>query len=147
MNTDAFIAVLFAIGLLSAPKTTPELKALAMIETGNNGLRIGKAGEVSAYQIKPIVWKQQKSIPYNVHYWSRLDYASAVAMEHKLWLCHNYCKQSGYSNVNNLEFYCLWNMGLEGFRKYSFSVQAVPRKTRNAAMRYNNLVFLYSSNN
>ena len=118
-----------------------------MIETGNNGKLIGKQGEVSAYQIKPRVWKQYKNTPYSVYYWSSLDYSSIIAINHRLWLYDNYIRLSGYKTMNNLEFYCLWNLGLEGFRKYSFNVQAVPRKARDAAMRYNNLVFLYSSNN
>lgn len=39
------------------------LLALAMVESGNNPLAIGKAGEVTQYQITPAVWKSHARIP------------------------------------------------------------------------------------
>src|SRR5258708_6108474 len=42
------------------------LYALGMIETGNNDREIGGAGEISRYQIHPIVWKSySKSLDYS----------------------------------------------------------------------------------
>ena len=41
------------------------LDALSMIESGNNDKAVGKAGEVSRYQIRPSVWRAQYREPMN----------------------------------------------------------------------------------
>ena len=147
ISLACILAVADAVGQ-HGPSSLPEFRALSQIESGDRDFKIGRSGEVSRYQIKPSTWKSYDVVPYNVHHWSRHEYASYVAMQHAAWLKKNFQSSTGYNKYPNpIEFYCLWNLGLEGFRKYSFSVQAVPHKTRNAAMRYNNLILLYSGKN
>ena len=145
--TDLFYAIAISNNT-SLPHQYPELMALAQVESGDRDYVIGKKGEVSCYQILPSTWKQYACGKYSVHYWSRKQWSAQVALRHSMWLGKEFSQESGYNKApNSLEFYCLWNLGLEGFRKYSFSVQAVPSRTRNAAQRYQNLVYLYYSKN
>ena len=52
-------------------------KALAELETGNNDFAVGKAGEVSRYQIMPYVWSN--TVPININYATNNLYSQTVA--------------------------------------------------------------------
>ena len=63
------------------------LFALGMIETGNNDREVGRAGEVSRYQILPVVWR---------NYSRSADYRNpqvSVQVAQRHWNClANTCK-------------------------------------------------------
>ena len=64
MNTRLIILmVLIAIPCAGQSRLETRLRALAEIETGTKDLAIGRAGEVSRYQISPGVWIQYSHLP------------------------------------------------------------------------------------
>ena len=50
--------VVLALTTMTASAGLSKLEALSMIESGNNDLAVGQAGEVSRFQIRPQVWRQ-----------------------------------------------------------------------------------------
>jgi len=80
------------------------LAALSMIETGNNDRMIGRAGEISRYQILKREWR---SVTNSVRY---TDPATAKAVTLTLLDRRVQAFQSVYNRPpTNFEFYALWN--------------------------------------
>ena len=80
------------------------LAALSMIETGNNDRMVGRAGEISRYQILKREWR---SVTNSTRY---TDPITAKAVTLQLLDRRVQAFQSRYSRPpTNFEFYALWN--------------------------------------
>jgi hypothetical protein len=80
------------------------LSALSMIETGNNDRMVGKAGEISRYQILRCEWR---SVTKSANY-TNPDVARTVALrilERRILAFRATFKRS----PTHAEFYALWN--------------------------------------
>jgi len=97
--------------LLSAV-TTPalgmdRLAALSLVESGNNDAAIGRAGEVSRYQIKPRLW-EKCGCPWPLHARTNPQAARCVAQAIMRGRCANFEHQF-HRPPNDFEYYILWN--------------------------------------
>jgi hypothetical protein len=80
------------------------LSALSMIETGNNDRMVGRAGEISRYQILKREWR---SVTSSTRY---QDPETAKAVTLKLLDRRVQAFQAAYNRQpTNFEFYALWN--------------------------------------
>ena len=80
--------------------------ALAAIESGGNDHSVGRAGEVSRYQIKPIEWRRVSSAPL-----SRATVpATALAVTRRILneRCAEFAARF-HRAPTDFEFYVLWN--------------------------------------
>jgi hypothetical protein len=80
------------------------LAALSMIETGNNDRMVGRAGEISRYQILKSEWR---SVTNSTRY---TDPATAKAVTEQLLARRlDKFRVTHSRNPTNFEFYALWN--------------------------------------
>lgn len=129
----------------------PDLHALALIESGDRDNAIGRLGEISAYQITPNVWRvegEKLGILYGKSHWTNKEIASKIAIK----ILDDNSKRFKKANSNRIETpidtYCMWNLGFSRYKRLSFNVARANRVTRDASMRYDNLVkFLSGGNN
>lgn len=56
--------------------------AIALVESGNNPKAVGKAGELSEYQITRQVWKKYTAAPFTKANLRKRDVSRYVALEH-----------------------------------------------------------------
>jgi len=111
------------------------LFALGMIETGNDDHEIGRAGEVSRYQIEPGVWRvYSKSDAYE-----NPQVAREVARRHWTSLANYFKKQTG-RNPDDFDMYVLWNTTWGYYAKRDFSRRSLSRVVHERAERFVNLV-------
>lgn len=111
-----------------------KLEAISMIETGDNDRAVGKAGEVSRYQLLPKTWRQyttQRSYTNPV-------FAAQIARTHLASLEANFRARTG-REPTDFECYVLWNAGLNYYAKIGFNADRVHRSIRERAERYVNL--------
>ena len=80
--------------------------ALAAIESGGNDHAVGRAGEVSRYQIKPIEWRRASSAPLSRATVS----ATALAVARRILdvRCAEFAARF-HRAPTDFEFYVLWN--------------------------------------
>ena len=105
-----------------------------MIESGNNDLAIGQAGEVSRFQIRPQVWRQySRSRAYQ-----DADVATLVAQKHIAFLETLFRERAG-REATDLDIYILFYAGPGYFERHGFSLERVHREIRDRAQRYVNL--------
>jgi len=111
------------------------LDALGMIETGNNDREIGGAGEISRYQIHPVVWKSySKSLDY-----SNPEVALQVARQHWSYLA-NYFKTRTGREPGDFDMYVLWNTRYGYYARKGFSQTQISPIVQDRAQRFVNLV-------
>ena len=123
---------LFSLG--SSHAVTDRWAALAMVESGCNDRVIGRAGEVSRYQIKPAVWRAaQPAWDDPLNPWAALRVAQSIMRERSAAF-----EQRFHRAPNNFEFYVLWNAPAQliGTRRNA----AVTKTVAARAQRYSNLV-------
>jgi len=100
MKTLAFVLVLCPMMSFGMDR----LAALSMIETGNNDRMVGRAGEISRYQILKREWR---SVTNSTHY---TDPQTAKAVTLRLIDRRVQTFQATYNRPpTNFEFYALWN--------------------------------------
>ena len=100
MRTLAFVLVLCPMMSFGMDR----LAALSMIETGNNDRMVGRAGEISRYQILKREWR---SVTNSTRY---QDPETAKAVTLKLIDRRVQTFQATYNRPpTNFEFYALWN--------------------------------------
>jgi hypothetical protein len=109
--------------------------ALGMIESGNDDRGIGRAGEVSRYQIHPSVWKA---------YSTSSDYrnpevSSQVARQHWIYLT-NYFRESAGREPTPFDMYVLWNTRFGQYARNGFDPARLASVIRDRAGRFVNLV-------
>lgn len=135
------IAILGLVALhLNADDPVVCLSALAQIESGGKDHKIGRAGERSKYQIKKCVWtdwqKADEHLPFTR---CKGKLATRCARDHSAWLSHQFfTKHNKFPSA--AQFYCMWNMGFDGFAKREFLVSSCPRRVQERAERFANLV-------
>ncbi len=111
------------------------LDALGMIETGNNDREIGGAGEISRYQIHPVVWKSySKSMEY-----SNPEVSLQVACQHWNYLA-NYFKARTGREPDDFDMYVLWNTRYGYYARKGFSQTLISPVVQDRAQRFVNLV-------
>jgi hypothetical protein len=128
------ILVLLYGGSLSLEAGMTKLQAISMVESGNNDYAIGKAGEISRYQIKPKVWKvYSKSAAY-----TNTRISTYVAEQHLQSLQKQFKASTG-REATDFDCYVMWNGGITYYSRIHFSARAVKRAIRERAERYVNL--------
>ncbi len=120
--------------VLSAQAGLSKLEAISMIETCDRDWIVGKAGEVSRYQIMPSVWR---------HYTSSRDFrnpvvASKVAAQHIDVLENTFRARTG-REATHFDLYVMWNAGPTYYAKIGFNASRVATVIRERAARYANL--------
>jgi len=109
--------------------------ALGMIETGNRDDEVGGAGEVSRYQIKPMVWKQySQSESYQ-----NPEVSAFVAQQHWTVLYSGFKKQT-HREPTDFDMYVLWNTGYGYYAAKGFDSDHLNAVVRDRAQRFANLV-------
>jgi hypothetical protein len=132
--------LLLALTAISASGGLSNIEALSMIETGDNDGAVGRAGEVSRFQIRPAVWRQYtQSTAYDN---SRI--ASMVAQKHLLFLASIFRDRTG-REPGEFDLYVLWNAGAGYYERLGFSADRVNRVIRDRAQRYFNLCHMQNS--
>lgn len=126
--------VMLALTTISASAGLNRLDALSMIESGNNDLAIGQAGEVSRFQIRPQVWRQYS----HSRAYENAGVAAAVAQKHVAYLEALFRERTG-REATDLDIYILWNAGPGYYERHGFTVERVHREIRERAQRYVNL--------
>jgi hypothetical protein len=109
--------------------------ALGEIETGNDDLEIGGAGEVSRYQIMPSVWRQYSS--------SRCyhDPATSLEVAQQHWSAlYARFKQQAHREPTDFDMYVLWNTRYGYYAGKGFSPDRLNAIVRDRAQRFVNLV-------
>lgn len=111
------------------------LFALGAIETGNNDNEIGRAGEVSRYQIMPSVWKHYSRSSY----YDDPQVSQTVARQHWSSLRASFKKQTG-REPDNFDMYVLWNTCYGYYASKGFQPARLDPTVRDRAQRFVNLV-------
>jgi hypothetical protein len=109
--------------------------ALGMIETGNDDREVGRAGEISRYQIMPSVWKHYS----DSRNYQNPDVSIEVAQQHWSWL-HNYFKTRANREPTDFDMYVLWNTRAGYYQSKGFNSAAIHPVIRDRAQRFVNLV-------
>lgn len=119
---------------LNAEVPSVFLWALGEVESGSNDRAVGRAGEVSRYQILPGVWRK---------YSRSRDYghasASPVARRHLAWLGRQY-KTYCHREATLIDLACMWQVGFAGYRRHQFSPDLIGISQRDRARRIMNLI-------
>jgi len=130
--------------IVKAPESVPaaapildekHLFALGMIETGNNDREVGGLGEVSRYQIHPVVWKNYSK---SSEYWNP-EISLQVARAHWAYLS-GYFKDKAGREPSDFDMYVLWNTRFGYYAKRGFSAGEISPVVQNRARRFVNLV-------
>lgn len=117
-----------------------QVAALAQIESGGRDNKIGANGERSKYQIMKSVWDDyHKDLDQTPFEKCKGRLATATAIAHAVRLRDRFFDRKGIF-PSSAQFYCMWNMGFEGFAKRDFLVSACPRRVQERAERFANLV-------
>lgn len=114
---------------------TNRLFALGMIETGNRDSAVGASGEVSRYQVSPLVWRACSG---------RSDFddpalAALVARRHWEFLANYFRGRSGRSPTD-FDMYVLWNTRFGYYAQHHFDPRNISGTVRERAGRFVNLV-------
>lgn len=80
--------------------------ALSMIETGDRDCCVGKAGEISRWQIKRSVWHSNTSLPFSAAT-SQIQAKTVAERVQGVRIAH--FKAVHHREPTNVEFYLLWN--------------------------------------
>jgi hypothetical protein len=126
--------VILALSSMSLHAGLDKLAAISMIETGDNDSAIGRAGEVSRYQIKPVVWHQYTDS--NAYRDPRMS--ARVAAQHLEQLETVFRTKTG-REPTDFDRYVMWNGGMTYYASVKFSPKAVKAVIRERANRYVNL--------
>ena len=100
--------ILSIIILLSASdaRALDRGQALSMIESGDNDAAIGRAGEVSRFQIKPALWAKYCRYPVSDRMNPRAALRAAQAIMGER--CRDF-ERHHHRRPTNFEYYVLWN--------------------------------------
>ena len=109
--------------------------ALGMIESGNDDRGVGRAGEVSRYQIHPSIWKNySESQDYQ-----NPELALQVARQHWNHLA-NYFRARAGREATPFDMYVLWNTRFGHYARKGFDQTRLSPVIRERAQRFVNLV-------
>jgi hypothetical protein len=111
------------------------LFALGMVESGNDDRGVGRLGEVSRYQIHPVVWKAySRSRDYR-----NPEVALQVAHQHWSYLVNYFRAKSG-REPTDFDMYVLWNTKFGYYARQGFNPTRIHPIVRDRAQRFVNLV-------
>ena len=109
--------------------------ALGMIETGNDDREVGGAGEVSRYQIMPVVWHQFSDSE------SYRNPSAAQAVARHLWAAlYAQFKQQAHREPTDFDMYVLWNTRYGYYARKGFDPARLGPAVRDRAQRFVNLI-------
>jgi len=101
-----FFAVAFAADIYCCQlQAMDRWSALSQIESGNNDRAVGRAGEISRYQIKPKIWAHYAPDKAD---WGKPQDSLAVVKEAMQARCRAF-ERSFHRPPTDFEFYVLWN--------------------------------------
>jgi len=130
------LMLLLCIGALNTlAQDAQRLDALAQIESGGNDRVIGRAGEVSRYQIMPGVWRAYSR---SRRYQDPVE-AARVATLHLGALAAYYRANTG-RQATNFDLYVLWNTRAGYYARHGFDRGRIARAVWMRAQRFANLV-------
>ena len=115
---------------------TTWLAALSQVESGDNQHAVGKAGELSKFQITEGAWKDHCRCAFTHARDEELAEIIALKIRHANWAR---LKQALKREPTPAEEYTSWNIGLKGFSRYGYSIRRVPKVYRERAERFENL--------
>ena len=135
MRTFILLLLLSLAGARAeAPSRLSRLEALSQIETGDDDRVIGRAGEVSRYQIKPWIWRQYS----DSEAYSNRRISTQVADQHLTGLAGIFRKCTR-REPTDFDLYVLWNAGPTYYNRIGFARSRVHPVIRERARRYANL--------
>ena len=79
--------------------------ALSQIESGDDDHAVGSAGEISRYQIKPVLWRRYAPTSAD---WTNPTHALSVARQAMQERCAAF-ERAMHRLPTDTEFYILWN--------------------------------------
>jgi hypothetical protein len=123
-----FCAALFILGLWLPLQAMDRWSALSEIESGNNDRAVGRAGEISRYQIKPKIW--QRYAPEKAD-WEKPAESLPVVKEAMQARCKAF-ERSFHRPPTDFEFYVLWNAPAQ--------IRRPTKSVADRAQRFSNLV-------
>ena len=109
--------------------------ALGMIESGNDDRGVGRAGEVSRYQIHPNVWKNYS----DSRDYQNADVSLQVARRHWNYLT-NYFRDTAGRDPTPFDMYVLWNTRHGYYARNGFDPARISAVVRDRAQRFVNLL-------
>src|SRR5438477_5322231 len=109
--------------------------ALGMIESGNDDRGIGRAGEVSRYQIHPSVWKAYS----DSREYQNPELSRQVARQHWTYLTNYFHERAG-RDPSPFDMYVLWNTRFGYYARKGFHPERLPAIVRDRAQRFVNLI-------
>jgi hypothetical protein len=129
----------------SGPVSERFLDALSMIESGGNHRAKGRAGERSAFQIRPVAWQYTSGLRQRagetVHPFSAAG-RSEIARDYARSLLEDHSRRFADKHERTPtpgELYAMWNLGFDGYQRRG-SLDRCPELTRDAAQRLTNLL-------
>ena len=109
--------------------------ALGMIESGNDDHGIGRAGEVSRYQIHPRVWKNYSGS----REFENPEVSLQVAHQHWNHLTNYFRAKAGHEPTS-FDMYVLWNTRFGYYARNGFDPGRLASVVRDRAQRFVNLL-------
>jgi len=128
------VVLVLTVLALSARAGVSKLEAIGMIESGNNDRAIGKAGEVSRYQIMPRVWRNYSAS----RAYHNVGVSRRIAEKHLENLEQTFRERTG-REATDFDRYVLWNAGPSYYGRIGFSAARVHPVIRERAQRFVNL--------
>jgi hypothetical protein len=122
------VGLMLVFGLCVRLHAMDRWAALSQIESGDNDLAVGAAGEVSRYQLKPELWRRYAGAVADCQ--NPAD-ALKVAQEVMKGRCSGF-EEMYHRAPTDLEFYVLWNAPGQ--------IQNPGKVVRERAERFRNLV-------
>lgn len=126
--------LILALSALSARAGLTKLEAISMLETGNNDSAVGRAGEVSRFQIMPRTWR---SFTSSQAYTDKQ--MSAWVADQYLGLLETTFSHRAGREPSDFDLYVLWNAGPAYYERIGFSAARVHHLIAERAQRFVNL--------
>ncbi len=121
----------FLLTAAGAKAELSRLDALSLIESGDNDAAVGRAGEVSRFQIMPHVWSHYSGS----RAFRNTKVSTTVAAMHLQELTTWFQQRTGRA-ASDFDIYVLWNAGPTYYHRIGFKTSRVNRVITERARRY-----------
>jgi hypothetical protein len=121
----------FLLTAAGAKAELSRLEALSLIESGDNDAAVGRAGEVSRFQIMPHVWSHYSGS----RAFRNSKVSTEVAAMHLQELTTWFQRRTGRA-ASDFDVYVLWNAGPTYYHRIGFKTSRVNRVISERARRY-----------
>ncbi len=121
----------FLLTAAGAKAELSRLDALSLIESGDNDAAVGRAGEVSRFQIMPHVWSHYSGS----RAFRNTKVSTAVAAMHLEELTTWFQQRTGRA-ASDFDIYVMWNAGPTYYHRIGFKTSRVNRVITERARRY-----------